>query len=81
MFKILNYPESFHFSGEGQAIHGWPGSTVGPEQGSGMRARECRLGNESSEMQDRKCRLGNEGTDTGSGMEASERKRHRHAVG
>ena len=29
---ILNYPESFHFSGEGQAIRGWPGSAVGPEQ-------------------------------------------------
>ena len=49
--QILNYPESFHFIGEGQAIrgvrgwpaitraihghqaiHGWLGSAVGPEQ-------------------------------------------------
>ena len=49
--QILNYPESFHFIGEGQAIRGdrgwpaitqaihghqairgWPGSAVGPEQ-------------------------------------------------
>ena len=36
--QILNYPKSFHFIGEGQAIHrhqaihGWPGSAVGPEQ-------------------------------------------------
>ena len=30
--QILNYPESFHFIAEGQAIHGWPGSAVGPEQ-------------------------------------------------
>ena len=30
--KILNYSESFGFSGEGQAIRGWPGSATGPEQ-------------------------------------------------
>ena len=29
---VLNYPESFHFSEGGQAIRGWPGSAVGPEQ-------------------------------------------------
>ena len=29
---VLNYSESFGFSGEGQAIRGWPGSATGPEQ-------------------------------------------------